>query len=394
MTTAARMMASAKPTIYYTETDEAPMLATYSLLPIVKRMATPAGINIEKPDISLAGRIISQFNDILDKSHQVSDELAKLGEICKTPDANIIKLPNISASVIQLSAAISELREKGYDVPLYPAQPKTDKEKDAHARYAKVLGSAVNPVLREGNSDRRVAAPVKTYAKKNPHKMGAWMRFSKSHVAHMTKGDFYASEKSATMDKACKVKIEHVSASGEITVLKPEIKLKAGEIIDGSFLSVKTLRDFYEAELQESFKENLMVSLHLKATMMKVSDPVIFGHMVSVYFKDVYEKYASTFVEIGHTPNNGLGDLYERLKKLPDAKKKEIEQAIKDVYEHRPWLAMVNSAKGITNLHVPNDVIIDASMPVVIKESGCMWNKDNELEVHSLLSDKNSHPNF
>jgi isocitrate dehydrogenase len=377
---------SSKPTIYYTETDEAPMLATYSLLPVVKRMVSPAGINIEKPDISLAGRIIAEWSDVLDEAHKGPDELKKLGGICLTPEANIIKLPNISASVMQLNAAIAELRTKGYDVPLYCANPKTDKEIEVNKRYSKVLGSAVNPVLREGNSDRRVAAPVKNYAKKNPHKMGAWMRSNKSHVAHMRKGDFYASEKSAIMDKAGKVKIEHVSASGEVTVLKPEVKVQAGEIIDGSFMSVKMLREFFEAELQESFKEQMMVSIHLKATMMKVSDPVIFGHMVTVYFKSVYEKYGAEFVEIGHSPNNGIGDLFERLKRLPDAKRQEIESAIKEVYENRPWLAMVNSDKGITNLHVPNDVIIDASMPVVIRESGSMYNRDGELEVRFNLS--------
>ena len=376
-----KFSSASKPTIYYTETDEAPALATYSLLPIVKRMADPAGIDVLKSDISLSARIIGQFPKYLTDEQRIPDTLSALGDLCKTADANIIKLPNVSASLPQLNDAIAELRTKGYNIPLYVANPTTEKDKVIHSRYAKVLGSAVNPVLREGNSDRRVAGPVKQYAKRNPHKMGAWVKSCKSHVAHMVKGDFYGSEKSAIMSQACSVRIEHVSADGTVKVLKAETKLQAGEIIDASSMNVKQLRNFYESELQEAFKEQMMVSLHLKATMMKVSDPIMFGHMVTVFFKDVYEKHEKTLKDIGHNPNNGLGDLTEKMKSLPDDIKQQIENDLKDVYETRPWLAMVNSAKGITNLHVPSDVIIDASMPVVVRDSGKMWNKDDELEV-------------
>ena len=298
---------SSKPTIFYTETDEAPALATYSLLPIIQRMAAPAGIDVVKSDISLSARIIGQFPKYLKDEDQIPDNLANLGELCKKPDTNIIKLPNISASLPQLNAAIAELRTKGYDIPLYVPNPVTDKEKTIHSRYAKVLGSAVNPVLREGNSDRRVASPVKAYAKRNPHKMGAWVKSCKSHVAHMVKGDFYANEKSAIMSNECSVKIEHIDSNGKVNLLKENIKLQKGEVIDSSFLSVKELRSFYESEFSEAHKENLMVSLHLKATMMKVSDPVMFGHAVTVYFKEVFEKHKDTFKEIGVNPNNGLG---------------------------------------------------------------------------------------
>jgi isocitrate dehydrogenase len=359
-----------------------------------------------------------------------SDTLAELGELCTKPEANIIKLPNISASIPQLNEAITELRTKGYDVPLYVPNPKTEKEKVIHSRYARVLGSAVNPVIREGNSDRRVAAPVKAYAKKNPHTMGGWSRASRSHVAHMDRGDFYGTEQSAIMPKACSVKIEHVAADGSVTTLKENLKLKEGEIIDASFMSIRELRSFLEKEIEDAHKEHMLLSVHLKATMMKVrmfalilhllascifyrytlligdllnyalftffycycrkvSDPIIFGHCVEVFFKPVFEKHAATFKEIGVNPNNGLQALYDKLKNLPEVTRQQVEKDINDCYETRPWLAMVNSDKGITNLHVPSDVIIDASMPVVIRDSGKMWNQDGELEdVKCIVPDR------
>jgi isocitrate dehydrogenase len=319
---------------------------------VVKAFAAKADIEVETADISLASRIISQFPKYLTNEQRQVDTLAELGNLCKEPEANIIKLPNVSASLPQLNEAIAELRTKGYDVPLFVSNPTTEKERVIHARYAKVLGSAVNPVLREGNSDRRVAAPVKNYAKKNPHSMGGWSRASRSHIAHMTKGDFYESEKSAIMSKAGSVSIEHVDSAGKVTILKDKITLQEKEVIDGSFMSIKELRAFLQREIDEAYAEHMLVSLHLKATMMKVSDPVIFGHAVTVYYKDVFDKHANTFKEIKVNPNNGLGDVYEKIKLLPEVTKQEIEHDIQEVYTERPWLAMVDSAKGITNLHV------------------------------------------
>lgn len=373
-----RLASTAK--IVYTETDEAPMLATYSLLPIVERFAKPANITIEKSDISLSGRILAQFPDRLKPEQRVADNLAELGKLCTKPEANIVKTPNISASVPQLNDAIAELRKNGYDVPLYVANPSTAEEKAAHQAYAKVLGSAVNPVLREGNSDRRVAAPVKSYARKNPHKMGAWSSSSKSHVAHMTQGDFYGSEKSAVYATAGTARIEHVSASGAIKVLKNDFKIQAGEIVDASCMSVRELRAFYERAFEDARSQGVLASVHLKATMMKVSDPVIFGHAVTVFFKDVFQKHGATLKEVGANPNHGLADVFDKIKKLPEAKRVEIENDIKHAFDARPAIAMVDSSKGITNLHVPNDVIVDASMPVVVRDSGKMWNKDNKLQ--------------
>ena len=372
--------------IIYTETDEAPALATYSLLPIVKKFAKKAGIEVEKTDISLSARIIAQFPKYLTDEQRIPDTLAELGELCKRPEANIIKLPNISASVPQLVEAITELLTKGYDIPLYIPNPVTEKDKVISARYAKVLGSAVNPVIREGNSDRRVAGPVKQYAKKNPHSMGNWSKASRSHVAHMEKGDFYASELSYIVPKATSIRIEHESADGTKTLLKDNFAVKTLEIIDASFLSIKELNNFYEKEITEATKEHMLLSLHLKATMMKVSDPIMFGHAVKVYFKDLFVKHELLFKELKVNANNGFADVLEKIKSLPAAKKEEIEADIAEIYTKRPWLAMVNSDKGITNLHVPSDVIVDASMPVVIRDSGKMWNKDNQLEDTKCLS--------
>lgn len=332
---------------------------------------------------------MSQFPKYLSEEQRVPDMLAELGDICKTPDANVIKLPNISASLPQLNDAITELRTKGYDVPLYVSKPNTEKEKVIHARYSKVLGSAVNPVLREGNSDRRVASPVKAYAQKNPHQMGAWSKGSRSHVSYMTKGDFYGSEQSLIVKDACTVKIQQVCADGTTKLLKDFFPIQKGEVIDASFISILELCAFYEHEIEDAFKEHILLSLHLKATMMKVSDPIMFGHMVKVYFKPVFEKFAAELKELGVNVNNGLTDLVDKTKRLPESKRQEIEKAIVDLYHERPWLAMVNSDKGITNLHMPNDVIIDASMPVVIRDSGKMWNKDNNLEdVKCLIPDR------
>ncbi|WP_017733404.1 NADP-dependent isocitrate dehydrogenase [Nafulsella turpanensis] len=375
--------------IVYTITDEAPALATYSLLPIIQTFTQTAGLAVETRDISLAGRILASFPDRLSESQQQSDDLAYLGELAKTPEANIIKLPNISASIPQLNAAIKELQAQGYNIPDYPSEPKNEEEKEVKARYAKVLGSAVNPVLREGNSDRRVAEAVKEYAKKNPHSMGAWSSDSKTHVAHMTEGDFYGSEKSVVVEQAGDVKIEFVGADGQAKTLKEKTSLKEKEVIDASVMSCKALRSFLEKEISEAKEEDLLLSLHLKATMMKVSDPILFGHAVTVYFKEVFEKYASLFKEIGVDPNNGLGDLYAKIKTLPDEKRSAIEADIQAVYEKRPELAMVNSDKGITNLHVPSDVIIDASMPAAIRSSGKMWGPDGELhDTKAIIPDR------
>ncbi|HCM04973.1 MAG TPA: NADP-dependent isocitrate dehydrogenase, partial [Oceanospirillales bacterium] len=382
-------MTKQTPKIIYTETDEAPALATFSLLPIIQAFAKTANIVIETRDISLAGRIIANFPEKLSADQKMSDALAELGELAKTPEANIIKLPNISASVPQLAAAIKELQGQGYDIPDYPEDPENDAEAEVKARYGKILGSAVNPVLREGNSDRRVAAPVKEYAKKNPHSMGEWSKDSASHVAHMSGGDFYGSEKSAVMPKTDDVRIELVKADGEIKVLKASTKLQANEVIDSAVMSSKALREFFEAEMQDAKEKGVMLSLHLKATMMKVSDPVMFGHAVTVYFKDVFEKYATVFEELGVEETNGLGDVYAKIKELPAAQQEEIEAAIMAVYATRPELAMVDSDRGITNLHVPSDVIVDASMPAAIRASGKMWGTDGKLhDTKAMIPDR------
>ncbi|MEE9591117.1 MAG: NADP-dependent isocitrate dehydrogenase, partial [Thermodesulfobacteriota bacterium] len=359
--------------------DEAPALATYSLLSIIQAFTKGSGIEIEKRNISLAGRIIANFPDNLTESQRIPDELAALGELAKTPEANIIKLPNISASIPQLKAAIKELQEKGYDLPDYPEEPKNDAEKEIKARYAKVLGSAVNPVLREGNSDRRAAVAVKQYAKKNPHRMGAWSSDSKTHVATMSSGDFLSNEKSATMAEATDARIEFVGQDGKVTVLKESLPLQAGEVVDATFMSRKALTKFLEEQIEDAKQSGVLFSLHLKATMMKVSDPIIFGHCVKVFYKDVIEKHASVIAELGVDFNNGLGDLYAKIKNLPEAQQAEIEADIQAVYANRPELAMVNSDKGITNLHVSSDVIIDASMPPMIRDGGKMWGPDGKL---------------
>ncbi len=365
--------------IIYTKTDEAPMLATYSFLPIINAFTKAAGVSVELRDISLARRILAVFPEYLTAQQKQSDALSELGELAKTPEANIIKLPNISASVPQLKAAIKELQSQGFKLPEYPEDPKDDKEKEIKARYDKVKGSAVNPVLREGNSDRRAPLSVKAYARKHPHKMGAWSSDSKTHVVHMKSGDFRSNEKSLTLDAATDARIEFVGQDGKTTVLKPKVALQAGEVIDATFMSRRALRQFIEEQIEDAKKQGLLFSIHLKATMMKVSDPKIFGHAVSVFFKDVFEKHAATFQKLGVDPDNGLGDLYAKIKALPDDQRKAIEADIQEVYKKRPPMAMVNSDKGITNLHVPSDIIIDASMPPVIRDSGKMWGPDGKL---------------
>jgi isocitrate dehydrogenase len=384
----ARLM-SGTSKITYTLCDEAPALATYSFLPVVARFAKDAGVVVVTSDISLAGRIIANFPDFLQENQRQPDALAELGELCKRPEANIIKTPNISASIPQLVEAIAELREKGYNVPLYPSNPTNEEEKAIKARYSKILGSAVNPVLREGNSDRRVAAPVKAFAQKHPHKLGAWNANSKTHVAHMTSGDFYSSEKSVVVTNPTSVKIEHIAADGTATVLKAKTDLLAGEVIDGSFISYRQLSDFYEREINDAREQGLLLSLHLKATMMKVSDPVMFGACVKVFYKDAFAKNQALFDRLKVNPNNGLGDVYEKIATLPAAEKAQVEADIQACYASRPAIAMVNSAQGITNLHVPSDVIVDASMPCVVRDSGMMWNKDNKLqETKCLIPDR------
>lgn len=366
--------------IYYTKTDEAPALATLSFLPIVKAYTDTANISIETKDISLAGRIIAAFPEFLDKEQQISDDLAILGDLAKTPEANIIKLPNISASIPQLKEAIEELQSKGYKLPSYPDEAKTDAEKDIKSRYDKIKGSAVNPVLREGNSDRRAPKAVKNYAKKNPHSMGEWSPNSHTHVASMAHGDFKANEKSLTMDHAGDVSIELQDNAGNTSVLKDKIALQKSEVIDATVMSKKALVEFLTKEIADARKNNILLSLHFKATMMKVSDPIIFGHALEVYFADLFEKYGDTFKKLGINPNNGLETLLDKLSELPDDQHKEIEKAIAASIENGPDLAMVNSDKGITNLHVPSDVIIDASMPAMIRNSGKMWDKDGKLQ--------------
>ena len=363
--------------IIYTFTDEAPALATYSLLPIVEAFAASADISVETRDISLAGRILASFADQLDADKKVEDDLAKLAELTNQPDANIIKLPNISASVPQLKAAIAELQALGYNIPNYPEDPQTDAEKDARARYSKVLGSAVNPVLREGNSDRRAPAAVKAYARKHPHSMGKWSKASQSHADYMRGGDFFSSEQSITMEKAGDVRIEFVGKDGKVEV-KKQLALQEGEVLDGMFMSCKKLRAFFEDTLQDCKETGVMWSLHVKATMMKISHPIVFGHAVSVYYKDVFDKYGDLFKELGVNPNNGISSVYDKIKSLPASQQEEILHDIHEVYSHRPEMAMVDSVKGITNLHIPSDVIVDASMPAMIRNSGQMWGKDGK----------------
>ena len=371
--------------IIWTQIDEAPALATYSLLPIVQAFTKGTGVEVETRDISVAGRILANFSERLKPEQKVADYLAQLGDLAKTPDANIIKLPNVSASVPQLKEAIAELRAHGYDVPEYPEVPKDDAEKAIQQRYAKCLGSAVNPVLREGNSDRRSPPAVKNFSKKNPHRLGAWKPDSKAHVAHMTEGDFYGNETALTIEKPTDYRIEFVDAAGKVTVLKKKASLLAGEIIDTTKMSVKALRKFYADQIEDAKKNGVLLSLHLKATMMKVSDPVMFGHAVTVFYKDVFEKHAAALKQAGVNPNLGLGDLYKKIQSLPAEKRAEIEADIQAVYATRPALAMVDSDKGITNLHVPNDIIVDASMPVVVRESGSMWGPDGKLAATKAM---------
>jgi isocitrate dehydrogenase len=377
------------PTIIYTLTDEAPYLATHSFLPIIKAFTYAAGVHVETRDISLAGRILSQFPERLTEDQRVSDDLAELGEIAKTPEANIVKLPNISASLPQLEEAIKELQAKGYDLPSYPEEAKNAEEEKTKAKYDKIKGSAVNPVLREGNSDRRAPKAVKDYARKHPHSMGAWSADSKTHVASMESGDFYGSEKSVVMPNANVVSIELEKTSGATQVLKANLKLEAGEIVDGSFISKSKLRAFLAEQKRDARDKGVLFSVHLKATMMKVSDPIIFGHVVETYFKDVFEKHREALADAGADSNNGLGSVLSALESLPAEKRSEIEKDIAAAYEKGPDLAMVNSDKGITNLHVPSDVIIDASMPAMIRTSGQMWNKDgNAQDTKAIIPDR------
>jgi len=375
--------------IIYTMVDEAPALATYSLLPIIQAFTKAAGVTVETRDISLAGRILANFPDNLNANQKIGDQLGELGALTLKAEANIIKLPNISATPPQLKAAIKELQSQGYDIPDYPDDPQNDAEKAIKTRYSKVLGSAVNPVLREGNSDRRAAGAVKQYARNNPHRMGAWSSDSKTHVAHMNASDFYGSEKSVTVGKAGAVRIEFVGNDGKTTTLKDKTTLQADEVIDACVLNRRALRDFFEQEMQDAQQQGVLLSLHLKATMMKISDPIMFGHAVTVYFKDVFAKHAAVLQELSVNVNNGLGDLYARIAKLPEAQRAEIEADIQAVYQTRPALAMVNSDKGITNLHVPSDVIVDASMPAMIRESGKMWGPDGKLhDTKAMIPDR------
>ena len=374
--------------IIYTKTDEAPALATRSLLPILRAFTQSSGIEFESKDISLAGRILANFPENLAEDQHLPDALSELGELATTPEANIIKLPNISASIPQLTSAIEELQSHGFNVPNFPEEPGNDEEKQIRSRYAKVLGSAVNPVLREGNSDRRVAAPVKTYAQNNPHSMGEWSADSKSHVAHMDDGDFYSSEQSHVMNAAGEVRIE-LEVEGETTVLKESLKLMEGEVIDAAVMSVKSLRKFMDREIADAKVQDVLFSLHMKATMMKVSDPIIFGHCVSVFYSDIFDKHAESLESIGFDPNNGIGDLYAKLEELPADIQAAIKADIETLYSERPALAMVNSDHGITNLHVPSDIIIDASMPAMIRTSGRMWGPDGEpCDTKAVIPDR------
>jgi isocitrate dehydrogenase len=373
-------MSSSKPSIIYTITDEAPALATYSLLPIIQAFSASSGIDVLTKDISLAARILSQFPEYLKESQKVSDALAELGDLVKKPEANVIKLPNVSASIPQMNAAIKELQAKGYALPDYPVEPKDEKEADIKARYDRVKGSAVNPVLREGNSDRRAPIPVKNYAKKNPHRMGKWSADSASHVSSMTSGDFYGSEQSLTTDSEKVVLIEFEAEDGTKNILKDSLKLQKGEIIDSAVLSMDTLKSFYSEQIEDAKEKDVLFSLHLKATMMKVSDPIIFGAAVEVFYKELFEEFNEDLAPLGIDPNNGIGDLYAKIAQLDAAKQKQIKDAIAKIYADKPALAMVNSDKGITNLHVPSDIIIDASMPASLRDSGKMWNAAGERQ--------------
>ncbi|MFV4356719.1 NADP-dependent isocitrate dehydrogenase [Mycobacterium tuberculosis] len=373
-------MSAEQPTIIYTLTDEAPLLATYAFLPIVRAFAEPAGIKIEASDISVAARILAEFPDYLTEEQRVPDNLAELGRLTQLPDTNIIKLPNISASVPQLVAAIKELQDKGYAVPDYPADPKTDQEKAIKERYARCLGSAVNPVLRQGNSDRRAPKAVKEYARKHPHSMGEWSMASRTHVAHMRHDDFYAGEKSMTLDRARNVRMELLAKSGKTIVLKPEVPLDDGDVIDSMFMSKKALCDFYEEQMQDAFETGVMFSLHVKATMMKVSHPIVFGHAVRIFYKDAFAKHQELFDDLGVNVNNGLSDLYSKIESLPASQRDEIIEDLHRCHEHRPELAMVDSARGISNFHSPSDVIVDASMPAMIRAGGKMYGADGKLK--------------
>ncbi|MGY5579560.1 NADP-dependent isocitrate dehydrogenase [Vibrio cincinnatiensis] len=382
-------MPTDKPTIIYTITDEAPALATYSLLPIIQSFTASSGINVETRDISLAGRILANFPEHLKEEQKVGDALTELGELAQAPEANIIKLPNISASIPQLKAAIKELQEKGFAIPDYPAEPSTYEQEAIKATYDKIKGSAVNPVLREGNSDRRAPTSVKNYAKKNPHSMGAWSKASKSHVASMEEKDFFGTEQSLTMKGATEISIEFLGLDGANKVLKKPFALLDKEIIDSSVMSKKALIEFFEKEIAEAKKQDVLLSLHMKATMMKVSDPVIFGYAVKVYYQDVFEKYGAMFEQLGVDVNNGLGDVYAKIQTLPEAQREEIESAIQAVYATQPALAMVDSDRGITNLHVPSDIIVDASMPAMIRSSGQMWGPDGkQKDTKAMIPDR------
>jgi isocitrate dehydrogenase len=373
-------MSQTQPTIIYTLTDEAPLLATRAFLPVIQAFTAPVGIHVETSDISVAARLLSAFPEVLGELQRVPDNLAALGQLALKPEANIIKLPNISASVGQLISAIKELQAKGYALPDFPEAPKTEEEKAVRARYAKCIGSAVNPVLREGNSDRRAPRAVKAYARKHPHSMAAWSQASRTHVSHMHQGDFYHGEKSMTLDKACDVRMELVTASGKTLVLKPKVSLQAGEVVDSMFMSKKALEAFYENEIQDAFKTGVMFSLHVKATMMKVSHPIVFGHCVRIFYKDAFEKHAKLFDELGVNVNNGMVNLYDKLATLPQSQREEVIADLHACHEGRPELAMVDSAKGITNFHSPNDVIVDASMPAMIRNGGKMWGADGRLK--------------
>jgi len=382
-------MSVKKPTIIYTETDEAPALATYSLLPIIEAYANACGVEVETRDISLSGRIIANFSDFLSADQKINDALAELGELTLDPYANIIKLPNISASLPQMQSAISELQSQGYALPNYPEEPTSDHEHEIKGRYDRIKGSAVNPVLREGNSDRRAPASVKSYARKHPHSMGKWSSESKSHVASMSEGDFFGSEQALTLEKAVNVKIVHNSISGQLSCLKDGISLQAGEIIDASAMNREALNQFLREEIDDSKKQDVLFSLHLKATMMKVSDPIIFGHAVKVFYASAFQKHSSTFEELGVDANNGIGDVYAKIKDLPEEQRTAIENDLEACHAYRPDMAMVDSDRGITNLHVPSDVIIDASMPAALRSSGQMWGPDGQLrDMKAVIPDR------
>ena len=373
-------MNAKQPTIIYTLTDEAPMLATHAFLPVIRAFADAADINVETSDISVAARVLAEFDDYLTEEQRVPDNLGELGRLTQNPDTNIIKLPNISASVPQLVATIKELQDKGYKIPDFPGNPKTDEESQIRDRYTKCLGSAVNPVLREGNSDRRAPRAVKEYARKHPHSMGKWSMASRTHVAHMTHGDFYHGEKSTTVSGDREVRMQLTTADGETIVLKPKVSLTDGDVIDSMFMSRKALIEFYEEQMQDAYETGVMFSLHVKATMMRVSHPIVFGHAVKVFYKDAFAKHGELFDELGVNVNNGLSDLYSKIESLPSAKREEIIDDLHKCHEHRPELAMVDSARGITNFHSPSDVIVDASMPAMIRAGGKMYGADGRLK--------------